>query len=172
MKNRSTDNQVAHEAQKELQDILDNKRTELVLSTGRKVNISWLCADAQDKIDSVIVHHDDVAKSIERGDVPIQNGNRYTRQFYAKIAAAILLNNYFCIKLFWWLKWRIIHHFWHLNGEDYMKIIVEGKKKAMESQYCVAMAYSMTMSDIWKMLTKKEAEAFRQELNSAREQQP
>lgn len=172
MKNQSTDNKTTHEAQKELQDIIDNKQTELVLSTGRKIRIGWLCADAQDKIDSVVVHHDDVAKSVESGDVSIQDGNKCTRQFYAKIAAAILLNNYFGLKLFWWLKWRIIHHFWHLNGEDYMKIIVEGKKKATESQYCVAMAYSMTMSDIWKMLTKKEAEAFHRELNSVREQQP
>ncbi len=46
------------------------------------------------------------------------------------MAAAILLNNYFGLKLFWRLKWRIIHHFWHLNGDDYLQIISEGKKKS------------------------------------------
>lgn len=163
--------QATHEAQKELQSILNNTPTELTLSTGRKVKIGWLCADAQDKIDDIVVHHDDIAKRVENGTLTLREGNTKTRQYYAKVAAAILQNRYLSIKLFWWAKWRIIHHFWHLNGDDYLKIIAEGKKKATESEYCVAMAYSMTMSDIWKMMTKKEAEAYHHELNLAKGQQ-
>jgi len=168
---KETEKQATHDAQKEMQSLIDGIKTDLVLSTGRKIKIGYICADAQDKIDTIVVHHDDIAKRVEKGDIQLQIGNKYTRQFYAKIAAAVLLNNYFGIKLLWWLKWRIIHHFWHLNGDDYLKIMVESKKKATESQYCVAMAYSMTMSDIWKMMTKKEAEAFHRELNSVKEPQ-
>ena len=163
--------QATHEAQKALQEVLNNTPTDITLSTGKKVRIGWLYADTQDKIDDIIVHHDSVAKKIESGEMPVTKGNISTRQFYAKMAAAILLNNYFGLKLFWWLKWRIIHHFWHLNGDDYLQIITEGKKKATEQQYYLAMAFSMTMSDIWTTMTKKEAEAYHRELNLAKGQQ-
>lgn len=159
------------DAQKTLQEIIENTSTEIVLSTGKKVKVGWICADAQDKIDSIIVHHDTIADKVEKNEITLQQGNKYTRQFYAKMAAAVLLNSYIGIKYFWWLKWRIIHHFWHLNGDDYLKIVTESKKKATEQSYYLAMAFSMTMSDIWKMMTKKEAEAYHRELNSVKEPQ-
>lgn len=161
-----------HNAQETLQELLNDKPTKLTLSTGKKVRIKWLCPDALDKIDDIIVEHDNVAKKVDSGEYDISKGNSITRKYYAKIAAAVLLNNYFGIKLFWGIKWRIIHHFWHLNGNDYMMIIAESKKKATEQQYYLAMAYSMTMSDIWMTMTKKEAQAFHRELKSASEQQP
>lgn len=158
-------------AQETMQSILGNQSSELLLSTGRKVKIHWLRPDTQDVIDDIIVHHNSIAESVEAKQLTIEQGNKYTRQFYAKMAAAVLLNNYFGLKLLWWLKWRIIHHFWNLNGDDYLKIITESKKKATEQSYYLAMALSMTMSDIWKIMTQKEAEAFHRELNSVKEQQ-
>lgn len=161
--------QATHEAQEALQDLTNNAKTEILLSTGRKVRVGWLCADAQDKIDDIIVHHDTVAKQVEKEEISVNKGNKQTRKFYSKMAAAILLNSYFRLKFFFGIKWRIIHHFWHLNGEDYLKIIAEGKKKAAEQPFYLAMAYSTTMSDIWTTMTKKEAEVFRREVNSASE---
>ncbi len=54
--------QATHEAQKALQEVVNNIPTEIILSTGRKVRIGWLYADTQDMIDEIIVHHDSIAK--------------------------------------------------------------------------------------------------------------
>lgn len=163
--------QADHETQELLQDMVENRPSKITLTSGRTVKVGWLMPDTQDKIDDIIVHHDTIAKKVESGDISVQEGNRITRQFYAKMAAAVLINNYFGLKFFWGIKWRIIHHFWHINGDDYAKIMAETKKKASEQGFLVAMAYSMTMSDLWTNLTKQEAEAFRQGLKSEKEQQ-
>ena len=110
-------------------------------------------------------------KMVEEGKMPINKANRKTRQHFAKIAAAILLNEKTKIILFWWIKWRIIYYRWNITADDYLKIMAEAKKKGQAREYLVAMAFSMTMADIWTMMTKKEAEAFLRELNSANAQQ-
>lgn len=156
------------EAQKTLTDIINDRNTKVVLSSGKTVKIGWLRPDTQDKIDEVFTNYEAYKKTINKDDPEsIRKGNTETRRFYAKTVGAILVNNYFGLKLRWWLKWRIIYHFWNLNGEDYQNIIIEAKKKAMEPQYLTAMAFLMTMTDTWTMMTRKEAEAFRQELESA-----
>lgn len=156
------------EAQHELILASNATKTEITLSNGKKIHIGWLMFDAQDKIDSVFVKYELMKKSVDENDKhAVQKANKETRRFYARSVAAILINNYFGIKLFWWIKWRIIYHFWNLNGNDYMKIIDEAKKKATEPEYYAAMAYLMTMPDTWKILTKKQAEAYLQEVELA-----
>lgn len=157
------------QSQEELQNIINDKCSVITLFSGRKVKIGYLRPDAQDKIDDIIVEHDKVAEEVKSGKLAQLEGNRRTREMYAKVLAAVVLNSHLKIKLLWWMKWRIIHHFWDINGEDYIKVIAEAKKKATEQQYYMAMALLMTMNDTVKMMTTKEAEAFRQELNSARE---
>lgn len=161
--------QATTETKRELQNLLSNSPTILTLSTGRTIKIKSLYADAQDKIDDIIVHHDEIAKKVNEGKMSEQEGNRYTRQYFAKILAVVLLNHPIKL-LFWGVKWRVIHKFWHLTGEDYLNIISEVKKKGHQQEYYLAMALAMTMSDTCTMMTKKEAEVFQQELNSAREQ--
>jgi len=163
--------QADHESQELLQSILENKDTVIMLSSGRKVKIGWLMPDTQDKLDDLIVEHDEIAKQIESGAMPINEGRKKTREFYAKCAAAILLNSHWSLRLFWGIKWRIIHHYWHISGTDYARIDAEAKKKAAEQSYLTAMAYLMTMSDVWTTMTKKEAEVFLRELKSESEQQ-
>ena len=106
------------------------------------------------------------------GKIAKDKANKKTRQHFAKITAAILLNDQLKLALFWWIKWRIIYYRWKITGQDHVNIMAEAKKKSQEPQYLVAMAYSMTMADIWTMMTKKEAEVFLRELNSAKGQQP
>lgn len=163
--------QADHEAQKAQQELILDKSTEVELSDGRKVKIGLLHNYTCDKIDDIIVEHDEIAKMVEEGKMPINKANRKTRQHFAKIAAAILLNEKTKIILFWWIKWRIIYYRWNITADDYLKIMAEAKKKGQAREYLVAMAFSMTMTDIWTMMTKKEAEAFLRELNSANAQQ-
>lgn len=160
-----------HEAQQVQQSMINNEPTILTLSNGKKVKIGWLMPVTNDKIDSIIVEHDETAKLINDGKISKAVANKKTRQHFAKITAAILLNDQIKLALFWWIKWRIIYYRWRITGEDHKNIIAEAKKKSQESQYLVAMAYSMTMADIWTMMTKKEAEVFLRELNSAKGQQ-
>lgn len=163
--------QADHEAQKAQQELILNKSTEIELSTGKKVEIGLLQNYTCDKIDDIIVEHDEIAKLFNDGKIPTNKANKKTRQHFAKIAAAILLNEKAKIFFFWWIKWRIIYYCWNITGDDYMKIMTEAKKKGQEREYLVAMAFSMTMADTWTMMTKKEAEVFLRELNLGREQQ-
>lgn len=163
--------QATLDAQKELTDITSDKKETLVLSSGRKVKVGWMRPDTQDKIDELTVQYELYKKTIDKNDpLQVHKGNTETRKFYAKTTAALLINNYFGLKLRWWLKWRIMYHFWHMSGEDYLLIIGEAKKKATEQEFYLAMALLMTMPQIWTAMTEKEAEAFRQDLELARKQ--
>lgn len=158
--------------QAEMESVIHDKSDVVELSSGRKIKIGWVRPDTQDKIDQLYVEYESMKKAIVLDDPDsVARGNMMTRKFYAKTTAAFLINNYFGLKLFWWLKWRIIYHFWKINGEDYLKIVTEAKKKATEQSYYLAMAFLMTMPEVWTTMTKKEAEAYRQELESVKERQ-
>ena len=158
--------QADHESQQEQQSMINREPTILELSNGKKVKIRWLYQTAQDKIDDIIVEHDKTAKELEEGKINIADANRKMRRYFAKITAAIILNEQVKLFLFWWIKWRIIYYSWNLTGDDHLRIMTEAKKKAAEQEYLVAMAFSTTIADIWTMMTKKEAEAFLRELKS------
>ena len=160
------------EAKEELVDLISSKKTELLLSNGKKVKVGYITGHTQDIIDNLIVEYEKYKKSIDKtSEEDLSRGNTYTRKFYAKCSAAILLNSYFANKLFWWLKWRLIYYFENYNGEDYLKIITEAKKKATEQEFSLAMVFLMDMTTTWTVMTKKEAEAYRHELELAREAQ-
>lgn len=159
------------QSREDLQELIKNDKTKIALSNGKVVQISPIRSDAQDLIDDLIVEHDKIAAKVKSGDMSEQDGNRNTRMFFSKCVAAILLNGYFKLKLFYGIKWRIIHKFWHLTGSDHLAIIGEAKKKGHQQESYLAMALAMTMNDTCTMLTKKEAEAFQRELNSVKEQQ-
>lgn len=158
-------------AREELQQLANNSKTILTLSSGRRIKIGHIYFDAQNKIDDIIVEHDKISKLVKEGKLSEQEGNIETRKYFAKITAAVLLNGYFSINLWWWLKWRIIYHHWNLSGGDYLNIISEVKKKGHPQEYYLAMALAMTMNDTCTTMTRKEAEVFLQELNSARSPQ-
>ena len=159
------------EAKDELVDLMSNKQTSIKLSNGKTVKVGYITGHTQDILDLLIVKYEKFKKGLSSSDEDINKGNTYTRKFYAKCVAAILINSYFGNKLFWWLKWRMIYYFGKFNGEDYLKIITEAKKKATEQEYYMGMAFLMDMTTTWTMMTKKEAEEYRHELELAREAQ-
>ena len=160
------------ESKEELVDILSRTNTVLHLQNGKKVKIGYIVGDTQDKLDTLIVKYDAFKKTLKKDDDNDMNkGNKYTRKFYAKCAAAILLNGPIKMRLFWWIKWRMLYYFGGLTGQDYLTIITEAKKKAQEQEYSLAMVFLMDMTTTWTTMTKKEAEEYRQELELAREAQ-
>lgn len=159
------------EAKDELVDLMSNNQTSIKLSNGKSVKVGYITGYTQDILDLLIVKYEKYKKKISSSGDDISKGNTYTRKFYAKCVAAILINSYFGNKLFWWLKWRMIYYFGKYNGEDYLKIITEAKKKATEQEYYMGMAFLMDMTTTWTTMTKKEAEEYRHELELAREAQ-
>jgi hypothetical protein len=159
------------ETKKELVDLINQTHTVIPLSNGKKIKVGYMNGCTQDKIDSLIVEYEVFKKGLPDDPKELSVGNKVTRQFYAKCAAAILINSYFGLKLRWWLKWRWLYYFSNFNGEDYLKIITEAKKKATEQEYSLAMVLLMDMTTTWTTMTKKEAEAYRHELELAREAQ-
>ena len=154
-----------------LTELMSNKASVVTLHDGKTVKVGFIKGITQDVIDDLIVKYESFKKSLGDSDKDINKGNKYTRQFYAKCAAAILLNNYWGLKLFWWLKWRLIYNFSGWSGQDYLLIITEAKKKAQEQEYSLGMVFLMDMTTTWTVMTKKEAEEYRQELELAREAQ-
>lgn len=160
-----------------LMSLVGNEATTIKLHNGKKVKVGYVLGVTQDKIDSLIVKYESFKKSIkpkegeEYSAEALNKGNKYTRQFYAKCVAAFLLNSYWGIKLFWWLKWRWLYYFAGWSGEDYLQVITEAKKKAAEQEYSLGMVFLMDMTTTWTTMTKKEAEEYRQELELAREAQ-
>lgn len=160
------------ESKEELMELINSEKTELLMSNGKKVKVGYITGHTQDIIDTLIVKYERYKKKLNKeNDEEISRGNEYTRKFYAKCAAAILINSYFGNKLFWWLKWRKMYYFDNFNGEDYLKIITEAKKKATEQEFSLAMVFLMDMTTTWTTMTKKEAEEYRHELELAREAQ-
>lgn len=159
------------DAKNELVDLISNQSTSIKLSNGKEVKVGYIINHTQDILDFLIVKYEKFKKGLSSSDEDINKGNTYTRQFYAKCVAAILINSYFGNKLFWWLKWRMIYYFEKYNGEDYLKIITEAKKKATEQEFYMGMAFLMDMTTTWTTMTKKEAEEYRHELELAREAQ-
>ncbi len=173
----SAPKQATTEVKKELTDIINDNPTKIILDNGKIVKLGWLRPDTQDKLNDLITGYEMFKKSIAPKDGETMNpkdlnrGNRATRRFYAQSVAAMLLNNYWELRLFWWAKWRWLYYFSDWNANDYIKVIVESKKKAQEQEYFLAMALLMDMTTMTTMMTKKEAEEYRQELELVKEHQ-
>ncbi len=173
----SVPKQATTEVQKELTDIINDNPTKIVLDNGKTIQLGWLRPDTQDKLNDLVTNYEVFKKSItpqdgEKADPKALNkGNRATRRFYAQSVAAMLLNNYWGLRLFWWIKWRWLYYFSDWNAKDYLKVITESKKKAQEPEYFLAMALLMDMTTMTTIMTKKEAEEYRQELELVKEHQ-
>lgn len=177
--------QATLEAQDENVQLTAREASEVTLHNGKKVKVGYILPDTQDKINYLNVKYERAKRDLVRDETAHgaydnntpQSGydnykaNRCTREHFAKCAAAILLNNYFGLKYLWWAKWRLLYHFSGWNGDDYLKVILEAKKKAQEQQYYLAMGLLMGMTTTWTTMTKKEAEEYHHELSLAREAQ-
>lgn len=165
------------ETRSELAEMMANDTDEITLSTGRKLKIGWIKPFVQDKIDCIITAYEKAKKKlgVKDDNVPedvMNKANKITRQFCAQAVAAILLNkHYFLLKLFWTIKWRWMYYFGKEDMSDYLLIITQAKKKAQPQESYWAMVSLMDMTTMWTTMSKKEAEAYRQELELVREHQ-
>lgn len=165
------------EAQEELVDLINENKTTITLSNGKKVRVGYIIGETQDYLNKLIVKYEKTKQQLQNNENKYgkeeteQQLNALTRRFFAKCTAAILLNNIFLLKLFFHIKWRLLYYFANFTGDDYLNIIAIAKKKAQEPQFMMAMTLLMDMTTIWTTMSRKEAEQYRQELLLAKEAQ-
>lgn len=148
--NRKTIKQPTSEEQKSLDDVLENS-IDYVNLRGKSIGIKWLHRGTIRRITHVF-------HSCNKED-----------EVTARCASLIILNNWWKIKLFHWICWRIM---WRkYTDAELTDIVVTGKKK-VESQkleYLNATMFLTGMRDTIMTMTRKEAEHILQEL---RQEQP
>lgn len=83
--------------------------------------------------------------------------------FVVKQAVLFVLNDYWKIRLFYPVMWRIWAKLRGYTDEQMLPIITEGKKKIPLTAHWTAMAFSVDMRTDWKNLTTKEAEQYQAE---------
>lgn len=134
--------QPGEELQRLLDDVL-SAEPERVVFMGRKRSIGWLKKGTIRKFTHVAVRERDEWKRA------------------VKACAAVLLNNAFKIKLWWWAYWRWLYYVKDPDAVEVLRVVDAAKKKIPQLPYSLATILLTGMSDLMMAMTKKEARATR-----------
>lgn len=147
--------QPSPEAEKTLVDIVNNNKTEIDVR-GRKWKIGAVYNDTLDWITNILQNEDNSAK------------------VNAKCFAALYLNGFFALRLFWWIVWRWFYYVRQYTDEEMAPVIAEVKKKvtAKQTMYFVNIISLIDMKTTTQAMTKEEAARIRRELSGASLGQP
>lgn len=107
---------------------------------GRRVKVRWLGYFAIRKLSEVMVDSKD------------------ERSVACKCAAAIRLNGYWGIRLWWWALWRWYFYVRQYSEAELLPLIELSKKKVPLETYLTATIYLTAMKDTVMQMTRKEAE--------------
>jgi len=148
--------------QKELNDIIEDAPAVVTLRN-KQVKIHWLKAGTLRKITDIEMRIPANDENASKEEIFHNRGLELQRN--TKKVAAILLNDYWKIKLFWGLKWTWMYYVKQYSERELMPILVEAKKKVdvQAMEYYGATIFSTAMTDTMMAMTKTEAERFRQE---------
>lgn len=134
------------EQQREYLSMVENEFTEIEIPRrNRKVNIGWLKNGTINKISEIM---------LEKG-----NDSKVT----CKIAAAIILNGFWKIKLMWGIYWRWLYYVKEYTDAELTPVLKEGKKKVPQIQYLLATTLAIGMKNTMMTMKKEEVERFLQE---------
>lgn len=131
--------QPTEEEQKRLDNVLENS-TDYVAIRGKKFGIKWLHRGTIRKLTHVL-------HSCKNED-----------EVTARCASLIILNNWWKIKMFHWIYWRML---WKKYTDTELTDIIAIGKKKVESQkleYLSATMFLTGMKDTIMTMTRKEAE--------------
>lgn len=143
--NDKTINQPTTAEQKTLDDVLENS-IDYITIRGKKFGIKWLHRGTIRKLTHVL-------HSCKSED-----------EVTAKCASLIILNNWWKIRLFHWIYWRML---WKkYTDTELTDVVVIGKKKVelQKLEYLNATMFLTGMRDTIMTMTRKEAERILQEL--------
>lgn len=138
------------EAQKEQRDIVRNEK-DVVEVRGTKFRIGGIYNDTLDWITDILTYEKD------------------DKRITAKCAAAVWLNGFFRLRLFWWAVWRWMYYVKQYTDTELQPIIAECKKKA-DSDQLMYYLNIMSLTDVKTTAmtrTMKEAQPILPELRGA-----
>lgn len=153
--------QASLDIQKELDKVAEGNPTKVKIvgahcyfrrKKDKYVTVDYLCGEAIRKITHVSLD--------ERTDV------KHELQQPSKIAALIVLNGVFKIKLFYWFLWRWYYYVRQYKAEQLYPIIAEGKKKLPQIGYLMSTTLTASMRDTAKAMTRAEVEHTQAALSS------
>lgn len=123
----------------ELYDSLVNATDDIIEVRGKKVRIGWMRNETMDKFTSI----------------SIREKNEFKRN--TKLAACVLLNNLFKLKLFYWIYWRYLYYVVQIDQVDVLKILDTAKKKIPQDAFYMNTILATGMSKAMMTMTRKEA---------------
>jgi hypothetical protein len=137
--------ELPNEDDQQLLDQLIEDEPTIITFRGRKRKLGWIRRGTIRKITHIME----------------QQGN--DDKATCQAVAAVLLNGYWKIKFFWWLKWRLYYYIYQVGDDELKDILVEAKKKIPVRDYYLATIYLTAIKDTTMQMTKKEVAAnFRQ----------
>ena len=130
------------EDEKLLSDIVENS-TDYVTVRGRRWGVKWIRNRARRKMTDILLNEKDEDKVV------------------CKCAAALRLNGYFKILLFYWVLWRWYYYVRQYGEGELIPFISLCKKKVPAEEYLIAIMLLTGMKDTVMNLTRAEAERIR-----------
>lgn len=134
--------QVNDEQQKQLNAVIEDS-VDYVTVRGKKKGVRWLKNATIRKVTDVLLG--------EHGHESMVN---------CKCAAAIVLNGYWGIKLWWWVLWRWYYYVKQYRDSELTELIEVGKKKVDVESYYLTTTYLTAMKDTMMAMTRTEVEHF------------
>ena len=134
------------ESERLLEGMIDNS-VDYVSAEGHKHRyaIRWLKGFTRHKMTEVILGEDNDDKCS------------------CMMAALIILNDFWKIKLFYPIYWRWLYYVRQFGEEELVPILLMGKKKVPQMQYLLVTTLAIGMKDTIMTMTKKETERFLRE---------
>lgn len=146
--------QPTKEDEKLLNDAMENSIDVVAIKgTNKKYKIDWLKKGTMRKISAVALE--------DKDDDTLS----------CKTAVLMVLNNYWKIKLFYWLMWRWWFYVKEYTDDQLSEILAMSKKKVPYTPFLINTILVTGMRDTIMRMTKEEAERFHQGLATAKQQQ-
>lgn len=132
----------------QLQELIDSVFSEEpteYMFRGKKHKIGWVKKGIIRKFSHVCVKEKDLGKR------------------NAKLCALIIINNIWKIRLYYWILWRYYYYIVDLDDVEILRVLDIAKKKIQSNASLLVTILATAMTDLMMTMTKKEAQATRQE---------
>lgn len=130
--------------QQVLDSIIHDGPTEFVFR-GKKYKLSWLRNGTMSKCSNIVA----------------REKNEWKRN--VKVCVAILLNNVWKIRFFYWFYWRWLYYVKDVDIVEVLNVLDKSKKKIPSDAFSLATMLATGMTELMMTMTKKEAKAIQAE---------
>lgn len=161
------------EAQIELDNIDKNIKTDVKIPRSKlSYKIGYLKPDTSNRISRAVLINEAPSDLFNDDENSNPNPRRVVgfmaskTKITAKMAAYIILNDFWKNSLFHFIYWRWLYYFRQLDFGQLAPVVIEGKKKMGAEGYYLIMASSVMMMDTMRTMTKAEAKEYLAVLSS------